>query len=329
MRRHASAAELASYATGDMRPRKAARLATHLDSCAGCTQVSRQLEDVSVLLAGASFAPMPEYLSARIEVALATEAANRPANSAATDAGRRDLPARAPSPSRPGWKLPGLRSALTMRLVAASGAAVLVIGGAYLLASSSPSSVHSTSGAPASGSRALGPASSQSLTFGPQISVGHAGHLQSVRTVSSAADFAPAQMQAQVDSAVTTARRAGLYGVSSTVPGSSPSSIASGSSHSSIASPGSAPAFSTAGQPSAALNAPGQSGAASQLAGCVDRVTAGVVPALVELAKFEGTKATIIVVAASVSSPAQVWAVGTGCSASASDVLYHQVLKHI
>jgi hypothetical protein len=70
--------------------------------------------------------------------------------------------------------------------------------------------------------------------------------------------------------------------------------------------------------------------AASQLAGCISRVTMpGQSVLLVERANFEGKPATIIVTApASVggTSPpkeAEIWALGADCSATTSDVLDH------
>jgi hypothetical protein len=61
----------------------------------------------------------------------------------------------------------------------------------------------------------------------------------------------------------------------------------------------------------------------SRLSGCVGRVAGGAAVLLVDVAAYRGQPATIIVTA---GSPEQVWVVGPGCSASASDVLAHQSL---
>ena len=43
---------------------------------------------------------------------------------------------------------------------------------------------------------------------------------------------------------------------------------------------------------------------------------------LVDVARYQGAPATIIVTEAA-GGPEQIWVVGTGCSASRSDVLHH------
>jgi hypothetical protein len=50
---------------------------------------------------------------------------------------------------------------------------------------------------------------------------------------------------------------------------------------------------------------------------------------LVDLARFEGKPATIIVIAALAASPAEALVVGSACSASAQDILAHAVLGHL
>jgi hypothetical protein len=64
----------------------------------------------------------------------------------------------------------------------------------------------------------------------------------------------------------------------------------------------------------------------AQLSGCLSRVAGGEPVRLVDLARFRGSAATIIVTAATGSHAGQVWVVGPGCSRSASDVLEHQRL---
>jgi hypothetical protein len=66
------------------------------------------------------------------------------------------------------------------------------------------------------------------------------------------------------------------------------------------------------------------------LTSCVDKLAAGKTVLLVELAKFDGKPATIIVVAASKpAGSADVWAVSPSCSAGNTHVLDHSVVAHI
>ncbi len=135
MKRHASTDELADLAAGVLRPRRAAKIGAHLAGCTQCTDVSNQLASVSSTLASVSVAPMPELMSSRIETALAAESAHRLASAPATEAGRRELPARSrhSRPSGQGWRIFGL-SGPASRLVTAAGALVVIGGGGYVIA---------------------------------------------------------------------------------------------------------------------------------------------------------------------------------------------------
>lgn len=57
------------------------------------------------------------------------------------------------------------------------------------------------------------------------------------------------------------------------------------------------------------------------LEGCVSRVSAGARVLLVDLASYQSSPAAVIVTAGAGQRPRQVWVVGSGCSASDSDVL--------
>lgn len=315
MRRHASADELASYAAGDMRPRKAAKIAAHLEVCAHCQEVSSELQGVSVMLASVSFAPMPDDVSARIETALAAEASQRLASAPATEAGRRDLPVRHRRPVFGNWKLPRISSPMALRVMAATGAAVIVVGGAYELASHGQGS---TSGPAATGAAApshgRGAPSVGSIV--PQMYAGPAGRERPVPTIVTKTQYTPANLQAQVAAVVSLAGKSGEL---------KPASASSGVTNSGLAGP--EPTASTG--PLHGVNSPAQSAADRQLIGCVDRVTAGRIPLLVDIAYFEGKRATIIIFAAVRGVPAQALVVGSACSKTSSDVLDHQVLKHV
>lgn len=98
MSRHASTEVLARYTGGDLKPRKAVRVASHLAGCATCRERVHALESVPSMLASVQFPPIPANLSSRIEMAIAGESAARVAREPASEAGRRDLPAGAAQP---------------------------------------------------------------------------------------------------------------------------------------------------------------------------------------------------------------------------------------
>jgi hypothetical protein len=326
VRRHASADELADYAEGVLRPRKAARITAHLHSCVVCRQVSADLESVSGMLADVSFAQMPESLSVRIDAAIATETAQRVASAPETEAGRRDLPERAPAARRTRWRMPPI-SPLALRVASTAAVAIVLVGGAFELASHGGSTAGPSGRAAVPAPARAGPAAAP--VFGPEVRVGSTGHMQDVRTVDASTNFVPAHLTSQVQSAVRQARSdgalyagtpapdRGVLGTRKSAP--SPTAPTAGSGSSAGVLYGNGPT----------LNIPGHEAAEAQLAGCVDRVAGGRIPELVEMARFEGRKATLILIPAAGSQPATAWLVGTSCSISVSDVLYHAVLSHL
>src|SRR5258708_18947491 len=90
MTRHIGAETLARFRQGDLSPRRNARIRAHLGGCARCSDLNEDLAGVTTLLAGAQLPPIPEHLAARIQTALATEAARR----GALTAGGAPTPAR-------------------------------------------------------------------------------------------------------------------------------------------------------------------------------------------------------------------------------------------
>jgi hypothetical protein len=66
-----------------------------------------------------------------------------------------------------------------------------------------------------------------------------------------------------------------------------------------------------------------------RLPGCVTLITGGTRPRLVDLARYQGRPATIIVQGAAGGRPAQVWVVGAGCSATSRDVIAHTQLTGV
>jgi hypothetical protein len=65
--------------------------------------------------------------------------------------------------------------------------------------------------------------------------------------------------------------------------------------------------------------------AREKLTACVARVSGGHRPRLVDLARYRGQRAVVIMVPGP-GGRLEVWAVGAGCSGTASDVLGHAVL---
>jgi hypothetical protein len=316
VKRHASLDELARLAADDLKPRQAARIRHHLATCAECTELNAQLSRVPAVLSAVDFGPMPENLSARIETALAIEARQRLASEPATEAGRRDLPtarsARRRGFDRPGWRLPGLSVAAT-RALATAGAIALIGGGGYEIASHSGApTTSSTSYAPGTSSgNAAVPGAASSQAIGAPINYGHGTDARSIQTVTSATDFEPATLAAQAVAALEAARFEGMH--------TGPPVINQF---------GNAP---TAATSSGGLRATAKQHdlTGPQLAGCVGRFAPGHAVQLVEDARFKGKPATIIITTAPSGRAAEVWVVGTSCSATNSDLLAHLKVAHI
>ncbi len=326
MNRHATLDELARLGVDDVRPRKAARINSHLATCPKCAELSNQLSSVPALLSSVQFPEMPASLSTRIDGILAAEAAQRVAAEPATEAGRRDLPVRAArGQGRPGrdryrtdrsvWRLP----VPATRVLATAGAIIVVGLGGYEIASHAGNAVISSSSGPsAAGGHAAAmpftPASQVSL--GPSVTYRQDGSVRTVQTVTADTNFSSSQLAQQAEAAVTAANKAEGTQLS---PARSNSGVY----------PTSLSASANAATGSNALNNTAIS-SFPHLSGCMNRVIPpGQVVMLVEQAKFESKPATIIVtVPASASGSAhpkgaEIWALGSGCSASNPDVLDH------
>ena len=303
MNRHATAEELASLDLGALRPRKAAKVAAHLSGCVQCTQVNSQLAAVPPTLASVQYPAMPAHLSVRIEAALATESVQRLSSAPPTEAGlarpAAPVPPRAAGPERlaAAWNV-GLAAT---RLVATAGAIAVIGGGGYELASHVGGS--GAQSASSSGAAALPRSQANNLSVGPPVSYGHAGSTKTVPTVHADTNFVPSKLGVQAAAAVQAARLRDATGTQK-------------ASH--------APAARPTGT---AANSSGV--ASSSLTGCINALAPGQSVVLVELAKFEGKPATIIVTAATSSRSAEVWVVSDSCSASHSDVLDHLKLARI
>src|SRR5215831_172369 len=310
MRPHASAKTLARLQQGDLSPRRSSRIGAHLARCARCRALSEDLAGVTTLLASVHPPPIPEHLAARIQTALATEASRRGAPSRGAPS-RGLLPdgqeaaAAAPGPGRP--PRARLRPAVALRALAAAAAVVVVAGGVYEITQLGASSTSSSSAssparrplAPTAGGSAVNGSAAQA---GPALPYRHAGGQDTVTPVMTGTDYQPEQLSSQV------AAQLAKHG-----------HIAAGAVPNAMSPPATrGPAAAQGGEqatfgPSSVL----------ALAGCVNRIAAGQLVRFVDVARYQGAPATVIVTQASPGGPEQIWVVGAGCSASRSDVLRH------
>lgn len=304
MTRHASTDQLASLAVGELRHRKAVRISAHMAACARCTQISEDLTEVPAVLAATPYPPLPDTVSVRIEAAFRIELNQRLSAAPATEAGRRELSARSRRRRADigpgGWHLPGLSVPAT-RLIAAAGAVVVVGGGGYLVASNLPSAPGTSSS-----SSAAVPAPTQPMRLGPAITYGSSGSQHRIDSVSSVTNFVPAQLRSQALGAVREAQLRGVPGIPS--------------SHSANASTGLTPSHS---------NAASGAAAGTRLSGCISAVGPGRTVLLVDVARYEGKPATIIVFGSTTTSQAEVVVAADTCSATSPDVLARAPLGHL
>jgi hypothetical protein len=322
MTRHVSAETMAGFRQGDLSPRKSSRISAHLAGCDRCRTLDEGLAGVRTLLAGAQPPPIPEHLAARIQTALATEAAGRvvrPAGSengigtAAPGLGR---PMRAPGrPMRaPSWlphlpHLPRVGSRVALGSLAAAAAVLVVAGGMYeMYISRGSASGPSGAAASAPGHRPAGPSAGSNVALpAPSgaasrtvLQYRHSGHEDSITPVTTDTDFTPGRLGTQAAAAVA------RYGTA--IANAAPNTNPLAGAHSAAAAP--------AKQPATFGNMP-----VSLLQGCVNRIDAGGLVLLVDVARYRGTPATVIVTEVTVIGPEQIWVVSADCSGSHSDVL--------
>ena len=317
MIRHFRAEVIGRLSEDDLGSRKASRVRSHLTRCARCTSVSRQLDGVSSILASTTAPPMPESLTARIESSLATEAARRTAAAPQSEAGRRDLPERQPARRRrrPFWTTPA-----ALRVTAATAAVAVVAGISVAVLNSNGNGGGSASSNAAShriapGGQSASAASGRiAMNVGPELSYRAGGAADRFQPVSSHIGYTRADLISQVGRTLHQATRR----ESSGGPGiaASPSAaLPGGVGHDSA----------TQGPPVPALNS--FAGIlTSALEGCVGRVAGQRTVLMVDVDRFLGRPATVIVLGASGALGEQVWVVGPTCSATASDVILRRVI---
>jgi hypothetical protein len=332
--RHVGAQKLARFRQGDLGPRRSSRIGAHLAGCPRCRELDEDLAGVTTLLASVQPPPVPEQLAARIQTALTAEAARRvvrsdedaataaptPAGTGSAENGRHHRqpgpagteptgtgptengrPRREPAGHGRPRRLARPRPAVALRALAAAAVVVLVAGGVYEIAhseSSSSSSSPSSAAGPAAAPAASAPA------FGPALRYRQAGGEGSVTPVMTGTDFTPGRLSPQVTEQLSQYGRGGALA----------GPMAPSATHGPEAAEGGRSA--TFGHM-----------AVSDLAGCVNRVAAGDLVLLVDVAHYQGAPATVIVTRGPAGGPEQIWVVGPGCSASQSDVLDHTTLS--
>ncbi len=339
MTRHVDAETLARFRQGELSPRRNSRIGSHLAGCPRCSALNEDLAGVTTLLASVPPPPIPEHLTARIHSALAAEAARRatvaagsapaalagaaaavgtPGPAASTAAGppAPQDPSRRPRHERAGggWgrtRLPRLSSPAALRVAAAAAAIVIIAGGGYEIiahvgGSSTGSGAAASRSSAASGSPSSGVAPN-ARALGPALPYQHGGRQDSVTPVTTATDFTPGKLKREVSTELTRYSPAKAKAAA-------PNSMAPNAARSSA---------STHAKPSTAFGIP-----VAALDGCVNRMAAGELVLLVEVAHYQGVRATVIVTEVSTVSPEQIWVVGMGCSGSRGDVLAHTVLAN-
>jgi len=297
--KHPSADQLASLAIGALRPRKAARIQAHVARCERCTRICKQLTAIRVVLAGAAYPPIPDDLSARIGAAISREARQRLAAMPATEPGRRYLPAgRLRTGAGGRWHLPGMPAVAT-RLAAAAGAVVIAAAGSSLVAENVGTSMRSPS-APLVGAAI----SVHHVSLGPDVTYGQPGALDTVRAIESHTNFVAAHLRTEATSAVQAAEALEPFAARSQASQAAP-------------------------PPRRATAPPAAISGAARLAGCIGRIAPGRTVLLVDIARYQGKPAAVIVTGASVVSRAEAWVVGSSCSATTTDVLARAPLRNV
>ncbi|HUB41736.1 MAG TPA: hypothetical protein VMA72_23060 [Streptosporangiaceae bacterium] len=299
--KHPSAQQLASMAVGGERSRRGERVRAHVARCEQCTRACQQLDAIRTILAGVSYPPMPDNLSARIDSAISREARRRQAAMPAGEAGRRDPSAgRAGALTGGGWHMLDLLASVT-RLTVAASAVVIAVAGSYLVAENAGTSVMASLSSPLAGAAAP----RQQMTPGPEVTYGQPGSLDTIRAVKSHTNFVAAHLRAEAISAVNAA---GARQAFSAQPSSNATALL----------------LTDIGE-----NPSADSPTESRLAGCTGLISHGKTVLLVDVARYEGKPATVIVTAAAVGKGAEAWVVGPSCSATSKDVLKHAALGRL
>jgi hypothetical protein len=142
---------------------------------------------------------------------------------------------------------------------------------------------------------------------GPALPYRHAGGPDTITAVSTGTDYTSGNLSGQVAAQLDRQRRSPAL--------AGPNVASPGLTHSPAAAAGRPPTFQ--GVPVAALT------------GCINRIAAGERVLFVDVARYQGAPATVIVTQPTAGGPERIWVVGSGCSASRSDLLHHATLSTV
>ena len=149
---HVDAESLALCAEGQLSRRRTVRVRTHLAGCAECARTAAALAGVTTRLSQVPVPPMPAAVAARLDAALSAESARRAASPAAPPTSAAPpTPAAPPAPEpRPPRRGP-LWSPRALRILAVTGATLVVAGGTGYAVSQFSGSGSSSSASSSSG----------------------------------------------------------------------------------------------------------------------------------------------------------------------------------
>lgn len=307
MSRHVGFAVLARYQEGELNRLRTGRVRAHLSRCARCARTEAELADVSAVLAGMPTVRMPDHVAVRLDLAISTEAALRAETAAAADGGAESEPAGSASPAQPLGRpdsrghatrprrlgrTSGRPSGLVLRGLAIAGSIAVIALTGFVLTRSPQGGTSASAGASHAGS--LGGQAAR-----PPIRLGYsmAGTTVTAPVIASTANLTRASLASEVARQVTRTANAAARNNTGLVTGSSGSEPQ--------ATQGTIGGIST-----------------SQLSGCVTRVSRGNVVLLVEVARYQGAPAVIIVTRPlPAGGELKVFVVAAACSASRTDVV--------
>jgi hypothetical protein len=315
VRGHADAATLAAFREELLSARKAAQVSAHLAACPRCAALEAQLAEVTTLLNRATAPPMPDALTARIQAALAAEAAARapagapapravPAMSGAAVEGDGEAGAGTRSSNghrtvdaagrRRGWRGHG-RSWLALRVAAVTAAVAVIAGGGYGVSQLLTGGSHtlnetaSGSGAAAAPNIKKGPGPIPRMSAGGGFNSPPGGGILAPLVIASGTNYQPATLGTQASTVLGRATS-----------GADSSARAAG--------PTLAPS-----QRQASLF--------PHLQSCLIHIGNGQRAQLVDLAKYRGRPALIVVLPSPNGGKSRVLAIAPGCTATTANVL--------
>jgi len=264
---------------------------THVAGCPSCTARLTQLDDTRLLLAGRPPIAMPADVGRRLDAALAAEAARSTAPRPDETSRVTVLASRAPARRRR-WPAPasasaGIAAGVALLLAAVVGASSLL---GHRSAATSASKVTSTAGAEDSTAGVAAPVLTSGRNYAVATLDDQVRELLSVAAAPGAERYQPYASPVPDRSAAPNGARAAA---AATID----------------------PALARLGRP-------------AQLQACVEELAGrpGVVPITVDLARYQGKPAAIVVLHDPDPTKAQAWIVGTGCRRGQSDLLRYQVV---